>query len=50
MEHRDCDDPGIEDLINEEPLRSLGTRQAGGMPEDGAGIRTRPIKCEHTVF
>ena len=42
-------DPGIEDLINEKLLRNLGTRRARSMTEDGAGIRTRPKKCEHNV-
>ena len=49
VEQRDFDDPGIDDLINEEPLPTSGTRQTRSMSEDGAGIRTRPIKCEHTV-
>ena len=39
----------IKDLINEELLRISGTRRARSMPEHGAGLRTRPIKCEHTV-
>ena len=45
LEHRDFDDPGSEDLINEELFWTSGTRRARGMSEDGAGIRTRPIKC-----
>ena len=45
LEHRQFDDPGSEDLINEEWFRTSGTRRARGMPEDGAGIRTRLIKC-----
>ena len=49
VEHRDIDNPGIEDLINEELLRSSGTCRSRSMSEDGAGIRTQPIKCEHTV-
>ena len=49
VEQRDYDDPGIEDLFKEEPLRISGTRRARSMSEDGAGIRTQPRKCEHTV-
>ena len=44
LEHRDFDDPGSEDLINEELFWTSGTRRARGMSrmsEDGAGIRTR---------
>ena len=43
LEHPDFDDPGSEDLINEEWFWASGTRRARGMSEDGAGIRTRPI-------
>ena len=49
VEQRDLEDPGIEDLFNKERLRISGTRRARSMSEAGAGIRTRPIKCEHTV-
>ena len=49
VEQRDFNDTGIEDLINEKLLRISGTRWAKSMSEDGTGIRTRPIKCEHTV-
>ena len=49
VEQRDFNDPRIDDLVNEEPSRISGTRRARSMPEAGAGIRTRPIKCEHTV-
>ena len=43
-EQRDFDDPGIDDLINEEPSPISGTRVPVGqdMSEAGAGIRTRP--------
>ena len=41
LEHRDFDDPGSEDLINEKLFWTSGTRRARGMSEDGAGIRTR---------
>ena len=49
LEPCDFDDPGSEDLINEEWFRTSGTHQARGMSEDGAGIRTRPIMCQRTV-
>ena len=49
VEQRDFDDPGIDDLINEEPppIYNSGTRQArhaGGRRRD-----THTAKCEHTV-
>ena len=46
-EQRDFDDPGIDDLINEEPSPISGTRRArhvGGRRRD-----THTAKCEHTV-
>ena len=49
VEQRYFDDSGIDDLIDEEPLRTLGTGQARSMSEAGAEIRTQPKKCEHTV-
>ena len=48
VEQRDFDDPGIDDLTPR-IITSLGTRRARIMTEAGAGIRARPIKCEHTV-
>ena len=50
LEPRDFDDPGSKDLINEELSRTSGTRRARGMSEDGAEIRTRPIKSDTTVL
>ena len=47
VEQRDFDDPGIDDLINEEPSPISGTRRArhvGGRRRD-----THSAKCEHTV-
>ena len=47
VEQRDIDDPGIDDLINEEPSPISGTRRArhvGGRRRD-----THTAKCEHTV-
>ena len=47
-EQRNLGDPGIDDLISRERPQISGTRWARGMWE-ADGIRTRPIKCEHTV-
>ena len=47
VEQHDFDDPGIDDLINEEPSPISGTRRArhvGGRRRD-----THTAKCEHTV-
>ena len=47
VEQHDFDDPGIDDLINEEPSPISGTRRArhvGGRRRD-----THSAKCEHTV-
>ena len=44
LEHRDFDDPGSDDSMNGENDRDE-FRRPRGMSEDGAGIRTRPIKC-----
>ena len=47
VEQHDFDDPGIDDLINEEPSPVSGTRRArhvGGRRRD-----THTAKCEHTV-
>ena len=49
VEEREFEHPGMQDRINEEKLRISGTRRAKSMSEDGAGICTRPIKCENTV-
>ena len=48
LEQRNLGDLGIDDLISRERPRISGTRRARGMWE-ADGIRTRPIKCEHTV-